>query len=112
MFKSLILWLELTCNTDPAAVTAISLMCLVGAYMVKDSLSNPNGAFLIYPFLVILSILTNWVFAQFGVFDLKKMEPWLVAVTMSSTLGMILGLSLFVLVMRTYHHLVDHRTHR
>ena len=109
MFKALLLWLEATCNTDPAAFTVMCLMCSVGAYMVKDSMMNPNGAFLIYPILVSLSVLTNWVFAQFGVFDLKKMEPWLVAVTMSSALGMIIGLSLFVLLMRTYHNLVDHR---
>jgi hypothetical protein len=107
MFRSLILWLEVTCNTDPAAFTVISLMCMVGAYMVKDALMNPNGAFLIYPFLVVLSILTNWVFAQFGVFDMKKMDLWLVAVTMSSAIGMIIGLSLFVLLMRGVHKLAD-----
>ena len=109
MFKALISWLEVTCNTDPAAVTVICLMCMLGAYMVKDSLDNPNGAFLIYPLLVMLSILSNWVFGQFGLFDSKKMEPWLIEVTISSAIGMIVGLSCFVLIMRTYHHMMDHR---
>ena len=107
MFTSLIQWLEATCNTDPAALIVISLMCMVGSYMVKDAMANPNSAILIYPLLVVFSIFSNWVFAQFGLFDMKKMDLWLVAVTMSSALGMIIGLSLFALVMRTYHNMVD-----
>ena len=111
MFGSVITWLQQTCSTDPAAFTVLSLMCMVGAYMTKDAMTNPNGAFLIYPLLVMCSVLVNWGLAQLGYFEMKQMDQWLVAVVTSGTLGMVIGLSLFLYLTRAWHAIVD-RYHR
>ena len=110
MFKGLFLWLEQTCGTDPTAVMTMSVMCMVGAYMTRNQMANPNGAFMIYPFLLMFAILSNFVFDQFGLFDAKKMDQWLVVVSLSAVCGMVVGLSLFILANRGINALIDRHT--
>ncbi len=107
MFKALFEWLQATCDTDPTAFIVMGIMCSIGAYFTRDKMTNPNGAFLIYPLLLVCAILANWVFAQFGFFDMKKMADWVVAVTVASTTGMIAGLSSFIFVNKSINGLLD-----
>jgi uncharacterized membrane protein HdeD (DUF308 family) len=107
MFGSFFLWLKQTCNTDPTAFIVMSVMCMVGAYMTRNAMGNPNGAFLIYPFLLALAVMVNGVFDLFGFFEMKRMDQWLIGVVSASVSGMVLGLSLFILLNRTINLLID-----
>ena len=107
MFKSFLIWLEISCGTDPQAFFVIAIMCSIGAYFTRGSMANPNGAFLIYPFLMTFALMANWLFTLAGLFDVKKMDQWLQAVTCSSVLGMICGLTLFILINKTINAVID-----
>jgi hypothetical protein len=110
VFKSLINWLATTTNTDPSAMLLICVLCTIGAYLTKDAMSNPNGAFLVYPLLVAFSILASWVFAVLGLFDMKKMESWLIGVSTASAIGMVIGLSIFIATVRGINLVIDKNT--
>ena len=112
MFNELIIWLQATAGTDPTAFFTMSLMCSVGAYMTKDTMPSPNFAFLAYPLLVACSILAFWAFSQYGFFQTRQMAAWLVAVTTSSSIGMIAGLSIFIGFVRCMNMIMDRKVLR
>jgi hypothetical protein len=79
---------------DRPTIVVICVLCALAAYFMKEYLANPPMVIFVYPVLVFLSILTQYLFTVFEVFPANKLDQWLMWTIMASICGTIIGICL------------------
>jgi hypothetical protein len=72
-------------------IAALALICAVAAFFIKDCLAHPPVVLYAYPFLLIFSIPSPYVFERAELFTPKKLDPWLTWTLLVSTWGTLIA---------------------
>jgi hypothetical protein len=83
---------------DWQTIAALAAICAIAAFFIKDCLAHPPVDMLIYPCLLIFSILTQYFFLRAGLFTPKKLDQWLTWTLLASTCGTLIGTGLLAAV--------------
>jgi fucose 4-O-acetylase-like acetyltransferase len=83
---------------DWQTIAALALICAVAAFFIKDCLADPPVVLIVYPFLLIFSILAQYFFLQAELFTPKKLDQWLTLTLLASTCGTLSGTALLAAV--------------
>jgi hypothetical protein len=76
---------------DWQTIAALALICAVAAFFSKDCLFHPPFVILIYPFLLVFSILAQYFLLQAELFTPKKLDQWLTYTLLASICGTLLA---------------------
>jgi hypothetical protein len=84
--------------TDWQTLVLLGLICALASYFIKDYLANPPFVIFLYPFLVLFSVLCQYLFLQFDLFSPKKLDQWLTWTVVGSICGTAIGMGLIAFV--------------
>jgi hypothetical protein len=79
---------------DWQTLAVIVVLCGGASYFIKEYLSSPPLVILVFPVLVLFSILAQYLFVQLELFPPKKIDQWLMWTILASIVGTIVGLGL------------------
>jgi len=79
---------------DWQSLALLALICAFAAFFIKDYLANPLLIILVYPLLLIFSIITQYCFMQLELYAPKKLDQWLMWTILASIGGNIIGMAL------------------
>ena len=77
--------------TDWSTIAVIALLCAVASYALKEYLANPPMIIFVYPLLLLLSIVTNYVFTAAEAYSPNKLDQWLMWTIIASIIGTTAG---------------------
>jgi hypothetical protein len=79
---------------DWQTLTLLAVICAVAAFFIKDYMANPLLVLLVYPLLVLFSVLAQYIFMQCELYSPKKLDQWLMWTILASIAGAIVGMGL------------------
>ena len=83
---------------DATTLYVIGGLCAVACYFIKDYLATPPLVILLYPFIFLLSVLTQYAFILMEIYPSNKLDLWLMWTIIASIVGTIFGTSLVAAV--------------
>ena len=81
-------------GTDWSTIAVISLLCAVASYFLKEYLANPPMIIFVYPVLLLLSVVTHYVFTVLQAYSPNKLDEWLMWTILATIIGTIAGTAL------------------
>ncbi len=87
-------------SIDKTTLMFFVAVCAVACWIVKDSLANPAMIIFMTPLLVLLSMVTYYLFLQGEYVITNKLHSWLLWCIVSATIGLVIGLGLIAGVTR------------
>ena len=75
-----------------STLSVIAVMCGIAMYFVRTHLVIPGMIVILYPLVVVLSVVANYGFVQLEYFSLNRYDQWMMCTVSSATLGVIGGL--------------------
>lgn len=81
-------------SVDWPTVVLITLICALTSYFLREYLANPPMIVFVYPFLVLFSMLVQYVFTQLEFYSPKKLDQWMMWTILSSIIGNMVGILL------------------
>jgi hypothetical protein len=83
--------LENIVATDWQTIAVICVLCGLAAYFLKEYLANPPMIVFVYPVLVALSLLAQYLFTIADLYVPKKLDQWLMWTILATICGTIVG---------------------
>ena len=80
--------------TDWPTIAVICVLCALAAYFLKEYLANPPMIVFVYPVLVVLSLLAQYLFTIADLYAPKKLDQWLMWTILATICGTIIGTGL------------------
>ena len=81
-------------SIDRPTILVICVLCALAAWVLKEYLAHPPLIIFVYPLLVVLSILTQYLLILGEVYIPQKLDQWLMWTIMASICGTISGVLL------------------
>ena len=79
---------------DKSSLLLLAVICAIAAYFIKDYLANPLLAILVYPLLLLFSVVAQYIIGQSDVYSPKKLDQWLMWTILASIVGNVIGMGL------------------
>jgi hypothetical protein len=79
---------------DGSSLAVIAILCAVSAYVLKDFMANPVMVIFVYPVVFLFSVLFQYGFIQAELYQLKKIDQWLMWTVISTICGNVVGIIL------------------
>jgi hypothetical protein len=79
---------------DKPSLLLLAVICAIAAYFIKDYLANPLLAILVYPLLLLFSVVAQYIIGQSDVYSPKKLDQWLMWTILASIVGNVIGMGL------------------
>jgi hypothetical protein len=76
---------------DWSTVIVVCVLCGLASYFLKEYLANPPMIVFVYPVLVALSLLAQYIFTVNDLYALKKLDQWLMWTILATICGTIVG---------------------
>jgi fucose 4-O-acetylase-like acetyltransferase len=89
-------------DLDASTYVFLGSICTIAVWLMRNSLANIMTVILVYPLVLLLSLLANHIFMATGVFDPKKMADWLIGTISAATIGLMLGLAIIAVTARMW----------
>ena len=80
--------------TDWPTIAVICVLCGLAAFFLKEYLANPPMIVFVYPVLVVLSLLAQYLFIIADLYAPKKLDQWLMWTILATICGTIIGTGL------------------
>jgi hypothetical protein len=80
--------------TDWPTIIVICVLCGLAAYFLKEYLANPPMIIFVYPVLVALSLVAQYLFTINDLYNPKKLDQWLMWTILATIGGTIAGTAL------------------
>jgi hypothetical protein len=93
MANALIAHVESIFSLGWPTLAVLSLLCAVASYLMKDYLAHPPLALLVFPVMLLLSMVAQYLFMYAELFSPRSIDQWLMWTIFSSTCGSILGIA-------------------
>jgi hypothetical protein len=92
--SALMTHLEGLLATDWATIAVVCVLCGMAAYFLKEYLANPPMIIFVYPLLVALSLLAQYLFTISDLYAPNKLDQWLMWTILATICGTIVGTGL------------------
>jgi hypothetical protein len=87
-------------SIDKPTLMFFLVICAAASWIVKDSLANSGMIIVMVPFLLILSMVTYYLFLQGEFVITNKLQSWLLWCIVASTVGLVVGLGIIAGITR------------
>jgi hypothetical protein len=77
---------------DWQSLMLLAVICAIAAFFIKDYLANPLLVLLVYPLLLLFSVLAQYIIGQADIYSPKKLEQWLMWTILASIVGNVIGM--------------------
>ncbi len=77
---------------DSSSLIVIALLCAASAHVLKDFMVNPIMVIFVYPVVFLFSVLFQYGFIQAELYQLKKIDQWLMWTVISTICGNVVGI--------------------
>ena len=92
--SALLRHLEAVIAMDWPTIAVICVLCTLASYFLKEYLANPPMIVFVYPVLVGLSILVQYLFILGDFYAPKKLDQWLTWTILAAICGTAVGTGL------------------
>jgi hypothetical protein len=79
---------------DWSTIIVVCVLCGLASYFLKEYLANPPMIIFVYPVLVALSLLAQYLFTINDLYNPKKLDQWLMWTILATIGGTIAGTAL------------------
>lgn len=79
---------------DWQSLVLLGAICAIAAFFIKDHLANPLLAILVYPLLLLFSVLAQYIISQSDLYSPKKFDQWLMWSILASIAGNVIGMGI------------------
>lgn len=76
---------------DWSTIIVVCVLCGLASYFLKEYLANPIMIIFVYPILVALSLLAQYMFTTAGLYVPKKLDQWLTWTILATICGSAIG---------------------
>lgn len=84
-------------EVDGGTLAIIVAIACVAVFMMRNHLANILTVILIFPLMLLLSIVAHYIVLVSGLYDPKKLADWLIWTITSATVGTMAGLAIVAL---------------
>jgi hypothetical protein len=78
------------------------LICGAAVWLIRNSLANVLTTLLLFPTILFLALLVNYICVSNALFDPKKMADWLIWTIMAATAGVFGGIGIAAVVAQVW----------
>jgi hypothetical protein len=79
---------------DWSTIIVVCVLCGLASYFLKEYLANPPMIVFVYPVLVALSLLAQYLFTISDLYAPKKLDQWLMWTILATICGTVVGTGL------------------
>jgi hypothetical protein len=79
---------------DWQTIAVICVLCAMASYFLKEYLANPPMIVFVYPVLVALSMLVQYLFILGDLYAPKRLDQWLTWTILATICGTVVGTAL------------------
>jgi hypothetical protein len=77
---------------DRATLAVIAVLCAISCYALKEFMVNPIMVIFVYPLVFVLSVLVQYGFILGELFQLRRIDQWLMWTVMACICGNVVGI--------------------
>ena len=77
---------------DRATLAVIAVLCAASCYALKEFMVNPTMVIFVYPLVFVLSLLVQYGFILGELFQLRRLDQWLMWTVMACICGNVVGI--------------------
>jgi hypothetical protein len=89
-------------DIDTSTFMLFGLICGSAVWLMRNHLANILTVILIFPLVLGLSLIVNYICLQMGLFDPKKMADWMIGTISAATVGLMGGLAIMSVTARMW----------